>query len=335
MKGRLFRKIWIPALVLFAAAWTAEAQSLDSLIIEARGSWLHQNSKGGYSSALQAEYFNIQLGGTISDNLSYRIRQRMNIPIDAKNPFRATDLLSLTWQVTPQWSITTGKTAILIGCYEYDSAPIDVYYYSQFCSNLSQCFAFGINSEYEISDGQSIVVQISNSPLSTGFENTYAYNAAWTGLIAPWWKTVWSCNFVEDNLHRYMNYIALGNHLVFGGLAIDFDLFHRASFRQDRYFFTDYSFISKAIWTVNRWNFCFKAGHEYNSSANIDEAGLSYDTVIPAGTQYFYGGCGIEYFPGRTDDVRLHLAYFRNSFDHTDNFTFGVKWKIDVLKRKD
>jgi len=323
----------ISILIFFVFSFDTAAQTVDKFIIEARGSWDNQIHNYQYTSQLKAEYFNIQLAGTITDNISYRIRQRMNIPIDSENPFRATDLLNVTYQVTPKLSFTAGKTSILIGCYEYDSAPIDVYYYSQFCSNLNQSFAFGINSGYEFSPGQSVVAQISNSPLSSGFDNTYAYNVAWSGHIFPWWKTVYSCNIVEDNLNRYMNYFALGNHLVFGGLAIDFDLFHRASFKQERYFMTDYSFISKIIWTVGRWNFCFKAGHEYNGTENVDIKGRSFDTVIPAGTQYYYGGCGIEYFPLDSDIIRFHLAYFRNSYDNTDNFTLGLKWQINVINK--
>lgn len=310
----------------------AESQTLDSLIIEARGSWLPRYETA-WSSRLSAEYFNIDLGGTITPELSFRIRQRMNIPIDKGNPFRATDLLSMTWAPTPKLTLTAGKTAILIGGYEYDSAPIDVYFYSQFCNNLSQCFAFGLNAGYEIRPGQSIVAQISNSPLSSGFDDIYAYNLAWSGHMAKWWKTTWSCNFVEDPYHRFMNYQALGNHLTFGRLALDFDLFHRASFKQEKFIASDYSFITKAILTLGKWYLCFKAGHEYNSADNVDADGLSYDTVITAGTQYFYGGWGIEYLPLGDDTVRLHFAYYRDTYENAHNITMGLKWKMSIIKR--
>ena len=328
MKNRLI--IILSAILL---CLTSNAQTIDYLGIESRGSFLQQTKdENGYSD-LRAEYFNIQMRGTVTKNVTYRIRQRMNIPIDSENPFRATDLLSITWNPTPKWSLTAGKTSILIGGYEYDSAPIDVYFYSQFCTNLQQAFAFAINSDYEFMPGQSLVLQVCNSPLSSGFQDAYSYNAAWSGNIGGWLHTIWSCNMVEDMDHNFINYLALGNHMTFGGLAFDIDLFHRASPRQEKFFFSDYSIISKLIWTTGNWNWCAKAGYEQNDAFNVDASGKSFDTVIPAGTRYFYGGAGIEYFPKGNQNIRFHLAYFRNNYDHTNNVSLGIKWAVDIIKK--
>lgn len=315
-------------------AMTVGAQSLDSLYIDARGSFLQKNVEGNYSSALKAEYLNVQMWGHITDNLSYRVRQRLNVGIDKNNPFSATDWMCLFWQVSPKVKLYAGKTAILIGGYEYDSAPIDVYYYSQFCSNLNQCFAFSVNGEFEFLKGQSLALQIANSPLDFGFGEYYSYNAAWIGGFAPWWKTIWSCNFVEDEYRRVINYLALGNHCRFGNLFVDVDLFHRASFEQERYFFSDYSIITKFIWSIGRWNLCTKVGYEENSIANVDPRGRAYDTVTPPGTKYVYGGAGIEYFPLGNEDVRLHIAYYRDNYDRSDNLTIGLKWRFDIVSSK-
>ena len=326
-----FRQMLVTAVLLLAGV-SVRAQQVDSLFFDARGSF-NQVFDGRYTSKLNAEYFNLQIFGSMTDKLSYRVRQRLNVGIDSSNPFRATDWLCLYWQATPKLKLYTGKTAVLIGGYEYDSAPIDVYYYSQFCSNLGQYFAFSVNGAYEFRPGQSMVFQISNSPLSSGFQDTYAYNLAWTGSFTDWWHTIWSVNLVEDEYSRMMNYVALGNHWAFNNVMVDLDLFHRASFNQDRFFFTDYSLISKVIWSVGSWNICSKVGYEFNSADNVDSKGLSYDTILEAGKHYAYGGFGVEYFPLHTERLRLHAAYFRDNFDQSNNIVMGIKWKFYVIKR--
>lgn len=325
------RKTILTALAVCLCTLLRAQGAVDSLYFDARGSFHQEILDGKYSSNLRADFLNLQIFGHINDKLSYRIRQRLNVGIDKDNPFRATDWMCLTWQATPKWKFYAGKTSILIGGYEYDSVPIDVYYYSQFCSNLYQYFAFSVNAGYEFRPGQSMVFQICNSPLSSGFGDTYAYNLAWTGHFTRNWQTIWSFNLVEDPYKRMMNYIALGNHWTFGNLMVDLDLFHRASFSQKNYFFTDYSLVSKIIWRVGDWNLCTKFGYETNAAENVDGKGISYDTVLAAGTDYFYGGAGVEYFPLGNENVRLHLAYFRDSFDHRDNIQLGLKWKFYVI----
>lgn len=307
------------------------ASGVDSLFVDARGSFHQEILNGHYSSQMRADYLNLHIYGKINDSFTYRVRQRLNVWIDKQDPFRATDWMSLSWKATDKLTLMAGKSAILIGGYEYDSAPIDVYFYSQFCSNLSQYFAFGFNLQYEVAKSQYLTFQVCNSPLDTGFSEALAYNFVWTGGFAPWWETIWSLNFIEDPQKRVMNYIALGNHLLFNKVQIDVDFFHRASFKQQNFFLSDYSLIGKLIWRVGNWNICGKAGYESNDAANVNANGESFDTVLKAGTSYFYGGCGLEYFPLGNDDVRLHIAYYRDSFEHKDNLQIGLKWKFRII----
>lgn len=328
------RKTIALALLALIIGTKASAQErIDSVYVDVRGTYAMDITGGAYSSRMRCDYFNVHMYGHITDNVSYRIRQRMNVPIDSSNPFRATDWLSLKWQATPSWSFSAGKGAILIGGYEYDAAPIDVYFYSKFCSSLQQCFGFNVSASHTFAPGQAMTFQVCNSPLLASFQDIYAYNLAWDGHFAPWWKTIWSVNMVEDPYHRMINYIALGNHWVFGGVALDLDLMNRAAFGQQQFFGSDYTVISKFIWSIDRWNLCGKVGYEKNSIANVDANGISYDTVITAGTEYLYGGVGVEYFPLPSDRIRLHVTYFRDSHDDRHNVEFGLKWRFDILRR--
>ena len=189
--------------VLFALLLTSAAKAqnaVDNLFIDMRGAF-HQEFNGGseYKSKFIGEHFNLNILGHISPNVTYRIRQRFNKKVfDEKNMFNATDFLCINWHPTPKWTFTAGKYAVLIGGYEYDAVPIDVYFYSLFCRNLYQGYSFGALASYEAAKGQKITFQICNSPLSKGANNLYAYNLAWTGRIFSWWHTIWSLNSLQD-----------------------------------------------------------------------------------------------------------------------------------------
>ena len=325
------KRILLTALILVPLCLGAQGK-VDRLFFDMRGSFHQEITDGVYDSQLVGEHFNFHMMGHITPNLDYRIRQRLNKKVfDEKNMFNATDFMYLNWQATERWSFLFGKHAVLIGGYEYDAAPIDVYFYSQFCNHIYQGFTFGASATYSFAPGQNAVLQVCNSPLSLGFQSIYAYNLAWCGEFFPWWKTIWTLNFVEDKDKKICNYIALGNHMTFGPVLFDVDIMNRAGLGQKNFFFTDITLITKLIWSVGKWNICGKAGYETNSADNVDENGRPYDLVIAPGTQYIYAGAGIEWFPLGRDNLRLHATYFRDSALHKNNIEIGVTWRVDVI----
>lgn len=310
------------------------AQFVERLYLDMRGAFHQETTHGEYSSQMVGEYLNFHLMGHITPTIDYRIRQRLNKKVfDEKNMFNATDFMYINWQATPKFSLLFGKHAVLIGGYEYDATPIDVYYYSQFCSNLYQGFTFGASAAYKFADNQNLEFQFCNSPLSLGIQNIYAYNMAWRGQFTPWWRTIWSVNFVEDMDKRMVNYIALGNHFVFKNVIFDIDLMNRSGFGQQQFLFSDISIISKIIWSVGKWNICAKGGYEKNDIRNVDWDGRPYDLVIAPGTQYVYFGCGLEWFPLRTDNLRFHAVYYRDNAVHRNNYDIGFTWRVDVIRK--
>jgi hypothetical protein len=312
----------------------AQQTHVDEIAIDTRGSFLQDWSGSGYNSSFQGEYLNLHIWGHLTDNLSFRVRQRLNKKIDEQNPFNATDFLWLKWQATSHWSFTAGKHPIMVGGYEIDSAPIDVYYYGAFSNNLYQYYAFGVSATYTPVPGQDISVQFIPSPVSPAKQNAYSYNLYWNGSFTPWWKTTWSYNFVEDERKWKMNWIVLGNKFLMGPLVVDIDFINRASFDQPHFFFTDWTVIGKAILSLGKWNLCTKVGYERNDAANVNAQGESYDLVLPAGNDYFYYGAGIEFFPLGTDNLRLHAAWFRDNHDNIHNLSMGITWRFTIYKRK-
>ncbi|MBQ6957806.1 MAG: hypothetical protein IJP77_04520 [Bacteroidales bacterium] len=307
---------------------------VDRLYFDMRASFHQDITDGQYNSQAIGEYLNFQMMGHITPNIDYRIRQRLNKKVfDERNMFNATDFMYVNWQATERWNFLAGKYVVLIGGYEYDAAPIDVYYYSQFCNNIYQAFTFGATVGYKFAEHQQLVGQICNSPLSLGFQNIYAYNLAWNGQFAPWWKTLWSVNFVEDIDKRMVNYVALGNHFIFRDVIFDVDLMNRSGLGQRNFVLSDFSLISKIIWSVGAWNICAKAGYEKNDIGNVDSLGRPYDLVIAPGTEYIYAGCGLEWFPLGRDNLRLHGVYYWDNAARRNNIELGITWRVDVINR--
>lgn len=319
--------------IVLSCSLLAQETHVNEVSIDTRTTFHQQTTDGVYDSHFQGDYLNLHVKGQLADGLTFRIRQRLNKEIDQKNPFRATDFLWLKWEATDKWTFTAGKQPILIGGYEIDSAPIDVYYYGAFSNRLYQYYAFGVSATYFPVPGQGISFEFCPSPISPGTQDAYSYNLYWNGHIGKAWKTVWSYNYVEDELHRKMNWIALGNRFTLGNLAVDVDLINRAAFGQPRFFFTDWTAIVKAILTIGKWNLCTKFGYERNDAENVDSDGKSFDLVLPAGNDYLYGGAGVEYFPLGNDKVRLHAAFFRDNHDKVNNFDVGITWRFSILSR--
>ena len=70
-----------------------------------------------------------------------------------------------------------------------------------------------------------------------------------------------------------------------------------------------------------------------NDYSNVDEDGFAYDTIVAPGTNYWYGGWGVEYFPLGNERIRLHLAGFTDNLTRGHTITTGVKWRFDIIKR--
>ena len=134
--------------LLAASLVRAQQTHVDEVSVDTRATFHQQTTDGVYDSHFQGDYLNLHIKGQLTDNLTFRVRQRLNKKIDEKNPFNATDFLWLKWQAAPKWSFTAGKQPILIGGYEIDSPPIDVYYYGAFSSRLYQYYAFGATATF-------------------------------------------------------------------------------------------------------------------------------------------------------------------------------------------
>lgn len=287
-------------------------------------------------SSFDGKYLNIILEGEINDKFSYNYRQRMildGIP-GYQNFFNATDWLYLSYKINNNFSVSGGKQTIAIGGYEYDAAPIDMYLWSKFWNNVV-CYQIGATVSYKTTDEKhNIGLQITNSPFSTQtLQNIYAYNLIWYGDFNRF-NTIYSFNRIEYEKGNYINYITLGNKFSMGNYSLELDLMDRFSEHQSN-LLADYTVIGNLKYTAHdKVKLFVKAGYDENK-AQAPDAAFIYDRYVEPGTEYFFYGAGIEYFPIRnSSDVRLHAFWASNNDPVQYNtFNFGVRWQMNVLKK--
>lgn len=311
---------------------TAKAQNyVDELYFNARGSFNFQEGKHLEDKGAKAEFFNFNMLGKINDNISYRIRQRFTKSVSADNPLNATDFLYFDWKINDKWSMAFGKQEIFIGGFEYDYAPIDVYFYSDFCNTLPECYSFAGSLFYNLDENQQFIFQLSNSPYYADFSNKLSYNLAWFGQFAPWWKTIWSVNEVEFKDGKFMNYIALGNQFIFGDFTLDVDFMNQYCNDYDDFLFTDWNIVGKLNYHYKDFNFFVKSGYD-ETPVNAPVWAISSSVYDK---DYSYFGGGIEYFPLKNNDLRLHAVYYwEDKADGIHNFSIGATWMMNVIKKK-
>lgn len=337
MRKQLF-SLFILSISFSLPAIAAEPENdgklVESLFAEVRTGYHHDFTDGASSGQFTADYFNVNIAGHFSKNISYRIRQRLTKnPFDKEHILNGTDFAWLSWQINPKWHVTAGKYAVAIGGFEFGEAPIDLYYTGDFCANLFQYYTIGVIGGYTPVPGQTILLQISESPLANAAPSTFAYNLMWQGSLAPWWKTLWSLNFVEDRYGRMMNYISLGNQFVFGDFTWEFDFMNRAGLSQSQFGFSDCSIVSNFEYRIGRFNLLLKGGYDVNSKYNTDKNGIAYDLAIAPGTETTFIGGGVEYFPiAGSKDLRLHAVCHWDNATRASRLDFGVMWRIQFVR---
>lgn len=320
---------------------------------------VRQDTTATSISGFSGKFLNFKIAGNITDKLFYAYRQRLNLKgLDsASDFFSKTDYMYLGWQATEWFALSAGKQVVAMGGIEYDLAPIDVYYHTEFWNTVA-CYQLGVNAIFTTNDKKNtFTLQFTNSPF--GGENLsglYNYSAHWRAGYKHF-GPVCSVNFYEYGKGKFLNVIALGTAFNFGPVYGYLDYTNRASAKQKNFLFDDMTIDGRVgvYFLKDKMSVYVKAGYDVNkaqgdevlASNNFDEV---YDHFILPGTDItFYGG-GVEFFPmkGR-QDLRLNaffavndtrcLTTFNDGGFHSekDKLTYqanvGITWRINFIKR--
>lgn len=313
-----------------------------NLRVEGRGDYdteLLDGKKVDEQSGFRGKYLNIILKGEFAGKFAYGYRQRMNKFSRDMHFFDATDWLYLTYHPIPQVAISAGKQVVAIGGYEYDRAPIDLYFCSEFWNNIP-CYQWGVSLSYNFSDHDQLVAQACQSPFDTHQTDLYAYNLMWNGHHG-WWHPMWSLNAIGADSGRYISYLALGNLFRLSRhWDIQFDLMNRAG-RHQQWLFGDFSLMGELNYRPNNHlHFFAKGTYDHNRTHT------PADHCVLPGTEITRLGCGLEYEPlkGRWHDlVRLHANYCYTwgqqgnpdgaLLDRQHQVNVGLTCRVDVFRK--
>lgn len=289
------------------------------------------------NSGFEGKYLMLRLDGTITPGLSYSWRQRLNKMHKDNSFFDATDWLYLDYRYR-DFSFSAGKQTVLIGSYEYDRNPANVFQFSVFNGNIA-CFQLGASAGYHLTGADCLTLQINQSPFfDTSHRNLYAYNLYWNGSHGCW-SPLWSANMVEYAPGHWINYLALGNRFDFKPVWLELDVMNRAAAHSG--FFTDNSVIANAGVDINE-----KVTVHAKFSLDRNASGRDADLCVADGTNLKMIGGGVEYYPLRRDNhsLRLHAdaytAWGRNANsgdvmqNHTVLWSVGLTWQMDLFTKK-
>lgn len=339
------------SVLLLVASWLlasapvgAQQRVVENLSVEARGDYQRDYVDGTSrddESGFSGRYLNVKMNGRISDQFSYSYRQRLSKASLDAGFFDATDWLHLDYQPSEQWTLSAGKQVVDIGGYEYDRAPIDLYFCSEFWNNVP-CYAWGASVAFQPSASDKLRFQVCESPYRQfalfAHEDLYSYNLIWYGTHGPW-STMWSLNMMEWTGGHYISYISLGNEFRFSDrLRLQLDLMNRAAQHQ-AFLLRDCSVVGELSYRPTaKWNVFAKASYDVNRTHT------RADQLVQAGTEITRLGGGLEYMPLGDDRVRLHANYCYSfgtngnpagtMLDRQSLVDVGLTWRAKILDNR-
>ena len=326
-------------MAIFTLCAFAQGEKTVNLQLETRIDYQREYLDGDAvkpNSGFKGKYLNVILNGTINEHWSYSYRQRLNKAHADQSFFDATDWIHLTYKVNDNWSFNGGKQVVGIGGYEYDRAPIDLYFCSEYWNNIP-CYQLGVSTTYTTNKGNdSFLLQFCESPFNFNNEDLYAYNLMWYGSHG-WYNSIWSVNAQEFAPGKFIYYLALGNEFRFGNAKLQLDFMNRAT-DDHAFFFKDFSVMGElSCFINNKVNVFGRMSYDVNKTNSVG------DMCVLPGTDITRLGAGLEYYPlsNGNRNIRFHL-YGCHSFGKNGNpngtmqdsqtyVDLGVKFKVDVL----
>lgn len=325
----------------------------DSIYIASPGSQNAPHADNAY--AFQGRYFNLHMGGNLTDKFSYYFRQRIIAGDGSVKFFDHTDFLYLNYQANPNWSLRFGKDALSVGGFEYDAPPIDIFFNGYYWDAF-YCFQLGASGAYTSNDGNhTLRLQVANSPyMHTGAvfqSNLLSFNFMWSGNMNHW-KTLYSISaFARDQTYgtnpyrHYMGYAVLGNKLEYDKWSAYVDIIARSTTQSEDLQGLTLSAIAEFDYKLNpSWTLFCKGAYTQSKADDEIEVDAMWDCLSLPKQEEKYAGVGFAFRPASCPDVRLHgfLLYYNNNYydiniandrqDYSFRANVGVTWNINLLR---
>ena len=306
-----------------------------------------------WGSSFKNKQARLEIKGSFG-KLSYRFRHRLNKANGAQgedNFAKATDILSVGYQVTDKLGITGGKMCQNWGGFEFDENPMYIYQYSDMVDYMDN-FMAGVNFAFKPVESQEFNLNITNAynnklaqeygaDLKVMKENgkTEAVEAAkhpltyiflWNGnFFGDKLQTRWSVGTQTQAKDQSSQMVMLGQKLNLPTFQWYFDYMGAfddvdrlgiatsdlSAFRGKgnvRYGKVNYnSFITKVNWQFIPQWNLMLKGMYETASVSKIEELKNYRKSFG----YF---ASLEYYPVKSQDCRLFLSYIGRNYKFTD-----------------
>ena len=306
-----------------------------------------------WGSSFKNKQARLEIKGSFG-KLSYRFRHRLNKANGAQgedNFAKATDILSVGYQVTDKLGITGGKMCQNWGGFEFDENPMYIYQYSDMVDNMDN-FMAGVNFAFKPVESQEFNLNITNAynnklaqeygaDLKVMKENgkTEAVEAAkhpltyiflWNGnFFGDKLQTRWSVGTQTQAKDQSSQMVMLGQKLNLPTLQWYFDYMGAfddvdrlgiatsdlSAFRGKgnvRYGKVNYnSFITKVNWQ-------FVPQWNLMLKGMYETASVSKIEELKNYRKSFGYFASLEYYPVKSQDCRLFLSYIGRNYKFTD-----------------
>ena len=346
----LLLMVFLPLSSLRAQQGYEKNNQIFRLGVESRFDYVNNALAGDViseNSGFKVQYFNLRIDGQITPKFSYSWRQRFNKVNSASDFADNTDWLFLTFRPTQNWSLSAGKQVVMIGGWEYDCAPIDVYFASEYWNNVN-CYQLGASVAYTTNKANdTFTFQVCQSPYHKGINNyqdgkkmadLYAYNLFWMGTHG-FYTALHSINFSEYQRGKFDAYIVLGNQFKFGDATIQLDFMDYGTSAKEL-LFRNFSIMGKVDYLIAQRVNVF-------AKSTYDKVGSGYPAglFVYPGTEMIRVGGGVEYYPlgaKQNKDIRIHAMYAYSmgtntnpggtALDRGSYLSVGLTWKIDLIE---
>ena len=306
-----------------------------------------------WGSSFKNKQARLEIKGSFG-KLSYRFRHRLNKangPQGEDNFAKATDILSVGYQVTDKLGITGGKMCQNWGGFEFDENPMYIYQYSDMVDNMDN-FMAGVNFAFKPVESQEFNLNITNAynnklaqeygaDLKVMKENgkTEAVEAAkhpltyiflWNGnFFGDKLQTRWSVGTQTQAKDQSSQMVMLGQKLNLATFQWYFDYMGAfddvdrlgiatsdlSAFRGKgnvRYGKVNYnSFITKVNWQ-------FVPQWNLMLKGMYETASVSKIEELKNYRKSFGYFASLEYYPVKSQDCRVFLSYIGRNYKFTD-----------------
>lgn len=305
-------------------------------------------------SNFRMEQFRMEIKGWVTNKVFFRFRHRYTSPFEPQTMdkiIKGVDMAYVTVKLGSQdkWQMSVGKMCVDWGGIEFDLNPVFIYEYSDIIEQADN-FMSGVQVQHNISDGNSLGLQVVNSRTQS-FEELYGPDSIIGGLgikpsLAPlagiftWrgkfgkFSTLYSYSVFTEAQGYFSNYIALGNMLSFKKVTFSYDFkisvegldrtgIVSQTIPREEFNYTLTNTLYYSNWILVEWR--FKPKWQLAFVGFIDTAKWMGDEDPGKTTDLVRTGYGyiptIEYFPWDDINLKFFAGYVGRVFNYSDYAT--------------